>query len=171
MKKTLQIATICMLLILLVGSLVSCNQKEDPIQDDPNEAGYFEFGNHLFAVDGEVTEATLASLGTQTKEPEEAPNCAFDSQNILYSFSGFEVETYAKNGKNYFYAIYLLDDSIVADRENIVVGASKEAVIAAYGEATDAKEGSLTYEREDYSLVFFLRDGKVTRIHYLFKVQ
>ena len=100
-----------------------------------------------------------------------APNCAFDSQNILYSFSGFEVETYSKNGKNYFYAIYLLDDSITADREGITIGVTKEAVIAAYGQADDVKEGSLTYNRKDLSQIFFLRDGRVTRIHYQFKVK
>lgn len=171
MKKILQIATICMLLALVLGCLFSCNPKKEPEQKEPGEAGYFTFGKWTFAIDTEVTEATLSELGTQKKEVEEAPNCAFDGQNLLYSFSGFEVETYAKNGKNYFYAVYLLDDSVEADRKGIAVGSSREEVVSAYGEADEAKDASLTYHRKDLSLVFFLRDGRVTRIHYLFEVK
>lgn len=159
----------CVLLVLLLLSAVSCGAKSD-FAKEPDEAGYFTFGRHTFAIDGEVTEATLAELGTQTKEAEEAPNCAFDGKGKLYTFSGFEVETYAKDGKNYFYGVYLLDDSISADREGITIGSTRDAVITAYGQADDAKEGSLTYHRKGMNLIFFLRDDRVTRIHYLFTV-
>ena len=157
-----------LLLLLLLVSACAC-AKENPVKE-PNEAGYFTFGPYTFAMDAEVTEATLAELGTQTREAEEAPNCAFDGKGKLYSFSGFEVETYAKNGKNYFYGVYLLDDSISADREGITIGSTKDAVVTAYGQADDEKAGSLTYHRKGMDLVFLFRDEKVTRIHYLFTV-
>ena len=167
MKLTRILAAV--LLALLLASTVSCGAKSEPVKET-DEAGYFAFGSYTFAIDGEVTEATLAALGKQVKEPEDAPNCAFDGKGMLYTFSGFEVETYAKDGKNYFYGVYLLDDSIFADREGITIGSTKDEVIAAYGQADDAKEGSLTYHRKGMDLVFFLRDGRVTRIHYLFTV-
>ena len=167
MKLTKTLAGILLVLLLLLA--VSCGAKSNAARE-PDEAGYFTFGPYTFAIDGEVTEATLAELGTQTKEAEEAPNCAFDGKGKLYTFSGFEVETYAKDGKNYFYGVYLLDDSISADREGITIGSTKDAVIAAYGQADDAKDASLTYHRKGMDLVFFTRGDRVTRIHYLFTV-
>ena len=152
-------------LVLLLVLAASCGAKSGPEKTDT-----FSFGKHTFAVKVEVTETILASLGEQTKAPEEAPNCAFDGKGKLYTFSGFEVETYAKDGKNYFYGIYLLDDSLSTDKAGITIGSTKDDVTAAYGKPSDEKEGSLTYKKDGFSLVFFLRDGRVTRIHYLFDV-
>ena len=168
MKQTRLLAGI--LLVLLLLSAASCGVNSNSVKE-PDEAGYFKFGNYVFAIDAEVTDAVLEQFGEQTKVPANAPNCAFDGKGMLYTFSGFEVETYAKNGKNYFYGVYLFDDSISADRESITIGSTKDEVLAAYGQADDAKEGSLTYHRKGMDLLFFFREDRVTNIYYLFSVE
>ena len=157
-----------LMLLLLLASACSC--ASEGFVKEPDETAYFAFGPYRFAIDAEVTETVISGFGEQTREVEEAPNCAFDGKGKLYSFSGFEVETYSKGGKNYFYGIYFLDDSISTDREGIAIGTTKDDVIAAYGQADDTKENSLTYHRKGFDLIFFTRDGRVTRIQYLFSV-
>lgn len=167
-QHLLKSIVLCLALCLLLPAAVSC-QGEPPHEPQANEEDYFSIGEIRFAVGQVVTEETLAPLGAQTREPEEAPNCAFDGKGKLYSFSGFEIETYVKNGLTYFYGVYFLDDSISTEK-GITIGSTKDEVIAAYGQADDAKEGSLTYRRKGMDLVFFFRDDRVTRIHYLFTV-
>ena len=165
-KHLLKSFVLCLALCLLLPAAVSC-QGEPPHEPQASEEDYFSIGEIRFAVGQVVTEETLAPLGAQTREPEEAPNCAFDGKGMLYTFSGFEVETYVKDGLTYFYGVYFLDDSISTEK-GITIGSAKDDVTKAYGEADDVKEGSLTYHRKNLDLVFFLKEGKVTRIHYLF---
>lgn len=167
-KHILKGIALCLALCLLLPAALSC-QGEPPHEPNANEEEYFSIGKIRFAVGQVVTAETLAPLGEQTREPEEAPNCAFGGQNMLYSFSGFEVETYEKDGLTYFYGVYFLDDSIATEK-GITIGSTKDEVLAAYGQASEAKEGSLTYKGGGYSRIFFLRDDRVTRIHYLMNI-
>lgn len=95
----------------------------------------------------------------------EAPSCAFQGTDRIYGFGSFELTTYEKDGKEFIYDIYFLDDSVTTD-EGIYLGCSKADMEAAYG--TDYKEasGSFTYTRDGMTLQFLIENDSVSAIRY-----
>ena len=63
--------------------------------------------------------------------------------------------------------IVLTDDSVEASFD-IKIGSTKSAVIAACGDSyTETADGSLVYTAGGTKLMFGIRDGVVTAIHYI----
>ena len=97
---------------------------------------------------------------------DESPSCAFDGLDRIYNYGAFEIQTYPIEGQEFIANVYLNDDT-VATEEGIAVGAEREAVIQAYGEADSQSDTYLRYEGEGMSLTFLLKDGRVTNIQYV----
>ncbi len=156
MKK---ITVLALCLCLLTFALLSC--AEEPVTN-PNTVTY------TVSVKGITlsVDAPSAGLIKALGEPnafEESPSCAFEGMDKIYSYSGFEVETYCKNGIDYIAAIQLTDDSLTME-QGVTIGSSAEQVKAAYGVPSSESEAALIYQSDGVKLQFLLRQGKVTNV-------
>ncbi|MBQ8310096.1 MAG: hypothetical protein IJX80_03680 [Clostridia bacterium] len=125
----------------------------------------FQKGNVVIAVNGEMA-PILEALG-EWIEYNESPSCGFTGMSKLYTYAGFDIETYPTDGKDYVYRVELYDDS-VATKEGIRVGSTKAQVIEAYGNASEEGTTVLTYRAKNMYLRLLLSaEGLVSKIQYL----
>lgn len=148
---------------LLLISFFSCTQEEI------REPDYYVTVNGVRFDIGAKTDDLLASFGTPLAT-RESPSCAMvGATDVIYTYSGFELETYKKDGAEYLYAVFFLDDSVETP-EGIRIGSSAEEVISAYGTPPEEYANGYSYERNGRVLTFFLNEEKiVSKIHYLQK--
>ncbi len=166
MKKSfIKLIAIALLALMLASLLAACEQK--------NEHPAYKFKNAgiEIAVDMAVEGRDLTGLAgagnAWTKAPEEVGSCGLPGVNKKYYYKGFELETnLPDDGKEYVVNIDIFDDSVITP-EGIAIGASRDDVVAAYGEASKETSSALTYEAKGMVLQFLLNDGKVVRIKYL----
>ena len=83
----------------------------------------------------------------------------------VYTYAGFEIQTYPIGEKDFVYMIILQDDT-VATEKGIRIGATKDAVLTAYGTPNEESANALTYNGKGMYLQFILREGTVTSIQY-----
>ena len=157
MKKIL----IYLLVALTVLSLVAC--KENDPSAEAEKTYTFTNGTTKIAIDADMA-PILAALG-QWRDYAESASCAFEGLDKVYTYAGFEIQTYPEGEKDFVYIIVLQDDT-VATEKGVRIGATKEAVIAAYGTPDKETDTSLTYNGKGMYLQFILRDGAVTSIQY-----
>lgn len=128
--------------------------------------GYvFYYKDVMISVD-----ADMAPLLEKLGEPAsyyEAPSCAFDGLDKVYTYNSFEVETYPKKEQDLVSMIVLKDDAVMT-AEKIFIGSSLEDVKKAYGEASQ-EGGALVYEKDGMKLTIMLENGAVTSIQYASK--
>lgn len=160
MKK---IISICIIVAMLVCVFVGCQKKEEESQQT---AGSYTFavGEVSIAIDAQAA-PILESLGAW-KDYAESPSCAFEGMDKVYTYGGFEIETYCLENTDYIAGVRLLDDS-VKTQKGIAIGSAKDAVVEAYGEPDESSDTSLIYNGDGMKLQFLLRDGTVCDIQYL----
>lgn len=95
----------------------------------------------------------------------EAASCAFQGLDKIYTYSGFEINTYPNGDKDYVSTVYFLDDSVTTDK-GICLGSTLEDVKAAYGEDCTEVSGEYTYTLGQSKLSFIIKDDSVTSITY-----
>lgn len=157
MKKCL----IYLLLVAMVLSFVACKDNDPPTEEGKTYT--FTNGTTKIAINDDAA-PILAALG-EWRDYDESPSCAFEGLDKVYTYAGFEIQTYPMGEKDFVYLIELYDDT-VATEKGIRIGDTKEAVIAAYG-APDKQESTyLNYNATDMYLEFHLADGIVTSIQY-----
>lgn len=93
----------------------------------------------------------------------EAPSCAFDGMDTIYTYAGFTVQTYPDNDN--IYMIVLKDDS-VATEEGVSIGDSREQVEQAYGSEYTEETGKIVYKKDSMKLSFILQEDEVVSIEY-----
>lgn len=155
------------------SATVSSSSVENTVNDSNgnNVSASVEHKGYTFTWDGltfgidEPSDEIIDHLG----EPigyYEAPSCAFEGLDKIYTYNSFVVETYTDEEKiTRISAISLKDDTITTD-ENIMIGSSKEAVVDAYGEPKTKEDVRYIYEKDNMRLTFIFRDGGVALIEY-----
>jgi len=188
MKKSISKA-VCGMLVCVALGLTGCGEDEKTIggstpqstsqqtaetaaqaQDDQTEAVaetvtgyYFQSGEVQIAPNMDMA-GILAALG-ESSSYYEAASCAFEGLDKIYTYSGFEIDTYPRGEKDCISSVILKDDT-VSTVEGISIGASEESVREAYGEPDEDAEGTLVYLKEDTKLVFVVNGGSVASIEY-----
>ena len=111
----------------------------------------------------------VAALGEPMSYTEQA-SCAFEGLDKSYYYGSFYLDTYPVGEEDYVYGFWFADDS-VSNEEGIYIGASQEAVEAAYG--TDGFNGDNAYkmDRGTGTLTILVENGKVTSIQYAIQIQ
>lgn len=133
---------------------------------EQNTGGEYSFayngqGVHI----GDDGNTVAAALGTPVDYIEE-DSCGGEGPDKTFVYPGFRYDTVMTGGVDRIVKIVLTDDS-VATPEGIKIGSAKSAVIAAYGDSyTETADGSLVYTDGVTKLMFGIRDGVVTAIHY-----
>lgn len=160
MKK---LSWIIALALLFCFSLSACEEKTPDPNADAKMYAFVHKGVQI-VIDAEAA-PILASLGAYL-DYAESPSCAFEGMDKVYTYSGFEIETYCLSGVDYIASVQLTDDSVTTEK-GIAVGSTRDAVLAAYGTPTTENAGALIYSAAGMRLQFLLRDGVVTNIQYL----
>ena len=94
----------------------------------------------------------------------EAASCAFEGLDTIYTYNGFEIDTYPAQDKDLVSAVILKDDSVTT-AEGICIGDSLEKLLEAYGEAAQ-ENGMLVYTKDGMKLCFILQDDSIISIEY-----
>lgn len=138
------------------------NEQND---DNPKEKeGYFfEYKDIKIGINDEAA-PILEALG-EPMHYFEAPSCAFEGMDKIYSYSGFEFTTYTKDDKDYISSIVFLDDTVTT-REGITLNASLEDIVAAYGSDYVESFNQYSYSDGNCVLSFIIEDGEVVAVEY-----
>jgi len=139
-------------------------KQEEPQAAETEQKGYiFSYKDIFIEIDAEA-EAIIMQLG----EPSayfEAPSCAFNGVDKLYTYNGFELNTYPLDGKDYVSAILFKDDTVTT-MEGICIGDSVERMQEVYGDNATEENGMTVYRKDGMKLCFVVENGKITSIEY-----
>ena len=124
---------------------------------------------YVFAASGVTVEvdADMAPILQALGEPAsyfEAASCAFEGLDKIYTYNGFEIDTYPAQDKDLVSAVVLKDDSVTT-AEGICIGDSLEKLLEAYGEGTQ-ENGMVVYTKDGMKLCFILQDDSIISIEY-----
>lgn len=144
--------------------VVDHTEVDPPVADVEAPAGYvFESNGVTIGVDMDM--APIAEALGEPKSIFEQPSCAGQGTAYLYTYSGFEINTYPDGDVNYV-AYILLKDDTVATPEGVDLSMTKSDIIAAYGDDYEEEDNKLTYKSGDMSLNFLLDGDSIVSIEY-----
>lgn len=134
-------------------------------QEVDQEKGYeFVFNGVTIAMHSKM-EPILEKLG-EPMEYFEAESCALPGMEKIYTYSGFEILTYEKEGVDYVLSVVILDDS-VSTKEGIYLYSDLDSLIEKYGDDYTKELNTYKYESGKSQLVFLVEDDEITSIEYL----
>ncbi|MCM1264552.1 MAG: hypothetical protein NC313_17715 [Butyrivibrio sp.] len=125
--------------------------------------GYvFSYNGVSVTMDAEAA-PIIAALG----EPAsyfEAASCAFEGLDKIYTYNGFELETYPTNDIDYVSTVILKDDS-VSTAEGVCIGDSLEKMQQTYGDGEESG-GIIIYVKDGMKLCFIVQADEIISIEY-----
>lgn len=140
-------------------------QTDIPEKDNSPKGYMFKSGDAVISVDQDMSEI-LAALG----EPDsyfEAPSCAFEGKDKIYTYSHFVIYTYPQGDKDFVSSVVLMDD-FVETPEGVYIGSALSDILKAYGTEYKEEKGSCTYSKDGMNLLFLYdEDEYVTSIQYI----
>ena len=155
MKK---LSLILAALLLVTLCFVAC---------DAGKVGEYSFAYNGKSIRiGDDGNATAAALGAYSDYIEE-DSCGGEGPDKTFVYPGFRYDTVMTGGVDRIVKIVLTDDS-VATPQGVKIGDARSAVVSAYGDGyTETADGGLVYTDGNAKLMFGIRDGVVTAIHYI----
>lgn len=128
------------------------------------EKGYlFKYNGVTVGIDMEAA-PIIEALG-EADSYFEAPSCAFEGMDKMYTYGSFEIDTYEQNGKDYISSVVFKDD-MIATPEGVSLFMKKEDITKAYGDTYTEEHGMLIYEKDGMKLKFLIEDDEITLIEY-----
>lgn len=144
------------------GSETAGNDQNGNIPGE-KKGYYFEYRGIRIGINDEAA-PIIEALG-KPMHYFEAPSCAFEGMDKIYSYSGFEFTTYTKNNKDYIASLFFLDDTVTT-REGITLNATLDDIVAAYGSDYEQNFNEYSYSDGNCILSFILENGKVVSVEY-----
>ena len=138
-------------------------QKENVKADEKHKGYYFFYQGTEIEINA-VADLVLRQLG-EANSYFEAPSCAFDGIDRIYTYNSFELDTYPIGEVDYVSSILFKDDSITTV-EGIGIGDSEEKLIEIYGGDYFNQDGIIAYRKDDMKLCFIVEDGNIVSIEY-----
>ncbi len=143
------------------------NTKQEIESKEEKEADY---KGYAFVYDDVVIEINAPAAPVLEKLGEansyfEAPSCAFDGIDKIYTYNSFELDTYPLDGEDFVSSVLFKDDT-VATMEGICIGDSAEKLAEAYGETSTEEDGKTVYCKDGIKLCFIIEDGCISSIEY-----
>ncbi len=138
-------------------------QAQEPQTETEHKGYVFVVRDVTLEVDGDAA-PVVEALG----EPAsyfEAASCAFEGLDKIYTYNGFEIDTYPMQDKDLISSIVLKDDSVMT-AEGICIGDSLEKLQQAYGSEAAEEGGMLVYGRDGMKLCFILQGENIISIEY-----
>lgn len=138
-------------------------EAETPATEEAAHKGYvFVYQDIVMEMDADAA-PVLEKLG-EANSYFEAPSCAFEGIDKMYTYSSFELDTYPTGEKDYISAVIFKDDSVTT-QEGIGIGDSREKLVETYGEGTE-ETGMIVYHSDDMKLCFIIQDDNIASIEY-----
>lgn len=142
----------------------NADQGNDGNDAAPSTTGYvFKASGVEISVD-----ADMAPIAEALGEPDsifEEPSCAAEGIAKLYTYPGYEINTYP-DGDNDLVGTIVLKDDTVATLEGIDLSMTKADVIDVYGDGYAELEGQIVYEKDGMKLHFILDGDNLASIEY-----
>jgi hypothetical protein len=134
-------------------------------EDTPREKeGYFfEYNGVQIGINDEA--APILEVLGEPMHYFEAPSCAFEGMDKIYSYSGFEFTTYTKDNVDYIASIVFLDDTVTT-REGITLNATLEDIVAAYGSEYENSFNQYSYRDGNCVLSVIIENDEVVSVEY-----
>lgn len=130
-------------------------------------AGYkgyaFIYNGVVIEIDA-LAEPVLTQLG-EANSYFEAPSCAFQGIDKMYTYNSFELDTYPREDSDYVSSVLFKDDSVTT-AEGIGIGDSAEKLAEAYGSGAEEENGMVVYRKDGMKLCFIVEDDSITSIEY-----
>ena len=138
--------------------------QKEAVQAEDSIKGYvFTYNDISVGMDADVA-PIIEKLG----EPAsyfEAASCAFEGVEKMYTYSGFEIDTYPSGDKDYVSSVILKDDS-VSTAEGICIGDALENLQQAYEGDGAENGGMLVYSKDGMKLCFIMQGESIISIEY-----
>jgi hypothetical protein len=135
------------------------------VEENDEDLPYvFEYAGATIEIDGEA-QGYIDKMGEPISYYE-ASSCAFGDLDKIYTYSGFEMDTYQLEGCDYVSAIILQNDSI-STPEGLSIGDESGKIEEIYGEPASNDEGTYLYIRDNMKLCIIVEKEKVASIQYL----
>lgn len=143
--------------------------KQEDMQNDTTQVSDSTKGYAFIYYGVSVTmDADAAPIIEKLGEPAsyfEAASCAFEGLDKMYTYSGFEIDTYPVGDKDYVSSVILKDDS-VSTAEGICIGDSLEKLQQTYGGEGEENAGMRVYEKDGMKLCFIMQGQDIIAIEY-----
>ena len=111
------------------------------------------------------SDALIEKLGEPLSKFE-SQSCAFGDLDVIYTYAGFEVNTFQEKKVNYIKEIFLKDDS-VSTQEGVSIGEAEDKVLKTYGDPSKKTDTGIEYDKDKMKLIFIMKSGKVDEIQYV----
>lgn len=139
-------------------------KSETEAEETPQYKGY------VFIYDGVVVEmdadaAPIVETLGDASSYFEAPSCAFEGIDKIYTYGSFELDTYPMKDKDYVSTVIFKDDTITTP-ESVGIGDSVEKMVEVYGEDSVSENGMTVYKKDDMKLCFIIQDDSIASIEY-----
>jgi len=109
-------------------------------------------------------EPVIQALG-EYRNSYEAPSCAFDGMDVVYTYPGYEILSYEQEGEAAISGVVLRDDT-VETAEGISIGSDAAAVEEVYGKLEEGAT-NLRVTKGNCELLIILTEGSVSSIQYI----
>lgn len=141
--------------------------SEDAQAQEETAAAYkgytFQYNDVVVEIDAEAA-PIVEKLG-EAVSYFEAPSCAFEGIDKMYTYNGFELDTYPMNNKDYVSAVIFKDD-VVATPEGVSIGDPAEKITEVYGEDMTEEKGMIIYMKDGMKLCFIAAGDSIASIEY-----
>lgn len=154
-----------LLALTLVFSLAACGGSPEATPT-PEATDMFTFVYKDCSLPMNAEFAPLLEIIGEPVTYFEAPSCAFEGLDKIYTYEGFELTTYPDGDKDYISSIRLLDNSI-STPEGITIGSTTEEAVAAYGSEYTASDELFTWENDNAMLSILFQDGEAISVEYI----
>ena len=146
-------------------SIDTIEKNENTGQEDltKNKGYLFVYNDILIEIDA-LANPIIEKLG-EANSYFEAPSCAFEGIDKMYTYNSFEIDTYPMNDNDYVSAIIFKDDTITTN-EGVGIGDSKEKLLEVYGSEPTNENGMLVYEKDEMKLCFIIQDDYIASVEY-----
>ena len=139
-------------------------------EEKTQEAAAAEHKGYVFVYNDVTIEmdAEAAPIVEALGEPAsyfEAPSCAFEGIDKVYTYGSFELDTYPIEGTDYVSSVVIKDD-MVSTPEGICIGSSRQDMEGAYGTEWSDEEGMIVYEKDGMKLCFILEGNAIASIEF-----
>ena len=142
--KRMTILLLAALLLFAIGCGAPTGQADDPnaVFIDPNAVRGGEYGELYFESNGarfgiyDETEAVLKALPAY-RSTFTGQSCAFDTEDVVYFFTGFQITTNVIDGVSRVTAIKIEDDTVKTP-QGLYIGMPEQDAAAAFPALSEA---------------------------------
>lgn len=141
------------------------SQKEDAVEDNGGNSRGYTFTFNGVAVEMDADAAPVIGKLGEPVSYFEAQSCAFEGLDKIYTYNGFEIDTYPVKDTDCISAVIFKDDSVMT-AEGVGIGDTKEKLEQVYGNEGTREDGMLVYGKDGMKLCFILKDDEIISVEY-----